>query len=533
MIAAGGGVRKPARRRTPVEYWQLVRKHGLTAALLSAARDDMARTSPFEYKTFLNESQRVNGARWPPDRDIVADTDMYIEWWQEFNRWSEIHSRRSVTLVPKRGQRRLIRQINPGQNGHRTRVYCVVCLRWHNEKHKTSWEHIPLNSLGGEKRVRICRKCNEDLTHTADDYTKDSTVARRSDMQDILVRGFGTVQGDFHSFTAEHGGTERFEFGNTVASHWERQSINRESAEEIRHDHHGMLRYKRGSCKRLGIRASHELMVIRYVAPEHTGSTIKGAFLLLCQALGGMARDYASWAKATKGLFVGRHRFQGEPWTSGSDNDRIIPVVPYPKQFTQASNTDVGFYIPMRQWLIRVGTELVILPAYDPYRAEWQTLVERSSFYKYKNGPGENRFQRLISEICRSQSEIVWLERCKKKEWGAPNLVCGYTGRDESNRLSTDAIGTILRLSDRRDDRRWKYVCVVHQKGRRFAGVLVDRKRFDAQCWQLARREPGQFTDTDRRPHANLWPWHDSQRANYEDTAFRHRSHYNDRIIHS
>ena len=532
MIAAGTGIRHPARRRSPMEYQKLVRKHGLSAALLYTARDDIGRTNPCEYKKFLNESQQANGSRWSPGRDIVADMDMYIKWWQEFNRWGEIHSRRGIILNPERGRQRLTRT-NARGNGGRTRVYCVVCCRWHNKKHKTSWEHIPLKSLGGEERVRICAECNTKRTKTTDDYTRDSTVARQRDMQEILVRGFGTVQGDSHSVTGEHGGIERFEFGDTVASDWQRQLINRESAEEIRHDHHNMLRRERGACKKLGIQAIHELMVVRYDAPEHTSSTIKGAFLLLCQALGGMGKDYAVWAKATKDLFIGRHRFQGEPWTSGSDNDRIIPVVPYPEEFTHTPNADVGFYIPLRQWLVRVGNELVVLPAYDPYHTDWQTLVERSSSYEYMSGPGESRFQPLINEACRKQSEIVWLKRCKKAEWGAPNLVYGYTGRNENERLSKDAIGTILRVSDRQKDRRWKYVCVVHQNGRRFAGVLVDKNRFNAQCWRLARRNPGELAETDGRPHANLWPWHDSRRAEYEDTGFRRRSHYNDRIIRS
>ena len=489
MIAVGGGDRHPTRRRTPVEYHQLVRKHGLSPALLYAARDDIARTSLFEYKKFLDESQQAKGSPWSPKRNIVADMHLFIKWWQEFNRWGEVHSRRGVVLNPGRGRRRLIRT-NPGQNAGRARVYCVVCCRWHDKKHKTSWEHIPLKSLGGEERVRICTRCNIVLTHTADDYTKDSTLARQSHMQAILVRGFGTVRGDSRSFTPEHGITERFEFGDAVASDWESQFISRESAEEIRHDHHNMLLYQRGSCKRLGIRASHELMVVRYVVPEHTSSTIKGAFLLLCQALGGMAKDYAGWAKSTKDLFTGRHRFQGEPWTSGSDNDRIIPVVPYPIQLKQPPDTDVGFYIPMRQWLIRVGAELVVLPAYDPYHAEWQTLVERSVCYEHMSGPGESRFRQLVDETCRKRSEIVWLERCKKTEWGASNLVYGYTDGDESRRLNRDAIGSILRISDRRGDRRWKYVCVVHQRGRRFAGVLVNKKRFDTQCWEARSAGP-------------------------------------------
>ena len=532
MIAAGKGVRRPVRRRTPVEYQQLVREHGLSAALLFAARDDIARTSPIEYTRFLNESHKAKGVRWSPGRDIVADMDMYIKWWQEFNRWSEIYSRRGVILIPNRGQRRL-KRCGILSHAGRTRVYCVVCRAWYNWKHETSWEHVPLQSLDGDERVRICVKCNTDLTHTADDYTWKSTKARQNDMQDILVRGFGTVQGDSYSFTAEHGGTERFVFGDTNSSDWERQSISKESAEEIRHDHHNMLRLKRGGCKRLGIQARHELMVVRYNAPEHTSSTIKGAFLLLCQALGGMGKDYAGWAKATKGLFIGRHQFQGEPWTSGSDNDRIIPVVPWPEQLAHVHDADVGFYIPMTQWLIRVGTELVVLPGYDPCHTEWQTLVERSSFYEYMNGPGESRFHLLISEMCRTPSEIVWLDRCRKTEWGAPNLVYGYTDRDENQRFHTDAIGKIFRLTDRCGDRGWKYVCVVHQRGRRFAGVLVRKKAFDAQCWQLARRDSGQFIDNDRRPHANLWPSYNSERAKYEDARFRARSHYNDRIIRS
>lgn len=233
------------------------------------------------------------------------------------------------------------------------RLWCMICGEWKragrgaNGFRGITDEHIPPKQMGGNKRALICGRCNNE-TSLLDDLTIKS--ARDSAMDggkvELELRPFD--ENGIDDWEMRDGIWLRWEIGDAGRHGWRRVEVERAVAEEIAADDSGLLAVETGAAQRLKLGKVPDgtsWLIVRFPVPHFTASIVKGAFLLLCKALGEMGRDYAQWAQATRDLFTLKagkpQQFEGERATGGGWVERLIPVGDCPAALHRKE--EVGF----------------------------------------------------------------------------------------------------------------------------------------------------------------------------------------------
>ena len=478
---------------------ELARKHGGRPSFLHAAQRALRNETCETWKTLIRAAyshagmpERIPGGRWSQRwcptvqqvNDLVRDYEHFIAY-QEQRSYRE----RDICVVREAVDVKRIERVD--SNGV-PRIWCILCGRWIRGGKRTKGnkplteEHIPPASMGGKRRVRICWKCNSG-TSLLDALTAKSRATLATEQRTIEVRAFGLSPGD----EIEHvpaSPVVHFSFGEAAKNEWREVILSEEAAVEIENDHYNVLACTEGSGRRLGLLGPEcelQFLVARFRSPRYTSSIVKGAFLLLCQALGPMAREYARWAATTRRLFTlpdsGRQQFLGEKATGGGWVEEVVPVARCPLELERED--EVGFHKGSKQWVVRVGQDVVVLPSWDPYRTDSATLKRRAEYYGDMTARGEERFARLIDELVRTRDQIIWIPKiCRVRTWGAKGLV--YVIMHRRREPLQDSVGDVFRLATGGE---WRHFCILQQKGRRVLGASITRDAFKNDLWKRAR----------------------------------------------
>ncbi len=479
-----------------IETWvRLARKHGMRWPLLAVAKeaiDSEEAWNMFWRTAWKAKTGRAEGE--PNSRNVRERVKDYIHTVYTQSRVSyRARDYRYLTSNEEaRGGVRRNRQ-------HERRLWCMICGKWKRAGQGADGfkgitvEHIPPKRMGGNKRALICGKCNTQ-TSLLDELTINSEKGTITQSREVELELRPFDEGGIDDWEIRNRIWLRWEIGDAESNRWKRVKVQLAIAEEIGADDSGLLAVEKGAVQRLKlgeIPDSTSWLIVRFPVPHFTASIVKGAFLLLCKALGEMGRDYAEWAQATRDLFTlkdgRRQQFEGERATGGGWIERWIPVGDCPAALHRKE--EVGFEPDSKQWVVRVGRHIVVLVARDPYRTNRGALHARARAHRHRAEVGQSQLQTVIDDVERNQSRILWLsnERAPDK-WGSKDSVYIITTRER--RALKDSIGDVFRVVE---NGHWRHYRVVHQNECRMLGLGITKEEFNDEVWKQSsrRHSPG------------------------------------------
>ena len=386
---------------------------------------------------------------------------------------------------------------SPGTRGRKARriapaarVWCPLCCQLYPSS-RTNKEHVPPKSLGGIRRVRVCKECNE-LTGIYDNYTAQSIhggsvtteALERVSCRPVTAKDEVVRSDTNHKFTL------------AIDPHpaWQLVQISKKYADTLREDNATLSLLTPGFGQSIGLPVPPGApFIVRLDELDYVTSYAKAAYLLVVLLLGRLGASYARWCDAIRSLLTGTGRYSGEPRTAGGDVARYVPIL---DNMWPDKREKVGFSLRHRLWLVIVRDQLVVLPSYDPNYSCQQAMFLRMQYLPLNESASS--MARQLATV--NPHHILWFDYPKTYGTASVKYIGVPAAKGYPFGAKDDLVGSIVRAPDspQRDvasqylSNRYTHYAVLHQHGRSLAVTEVGKKIWQDFCHDRATRHSDQ-----------------------------------------
>ena len=398
------------------------------------------------------------------------------------------------------------------------KAWCPLCCNYYSPQQMNK-EHVPPHSLGGIRRLKICRSCNA-LTGIYDNYTVQSLRASSSPLDSDVRVSIRPLHAKDDVTASESGHLLTVAIASEPA--WQTITASKKTVDTLQDDSNTLRLLASGAGQELGLPVpAGSPFLVRIDTLDYVTSYVKAAYLLVVLLLGRLGPSYARWSDAVRCLLAGTGRYRGEPTTAGGDVGRYVPVVknPWPDKANR-----IGFSLRHRLWFVIVRNRLVVLPSYDPKHSCQEALFLRKLFLPLD----EHTIPAGEQLMPRNPNHVRWF--AYPRSYGSPDVKYIRAPRDQ---LSTarDLVGSVIRApatrsrhkDTKRTDSQYTHYVVIHQRGSSLAVAEVEKDTWQDFCFEWSTKSLGESA-FDRPYPTNLQQRYPDSVA--QNRPFPVRQHY-------